>query len=217
MKETARAAWRKITYGFTVKGVIMMAVGAMICTFGIHNIHARSLISEGGAMGLMLLVEHWTGLSPAYITPVLDILCYLFAFKHLGGNFIKISAVSTLFTSAFYKVWELFPYMTPDFSDRPLAAALLGGIFVGVGVGIIVRFGGSSSGDDALAITVSHITKWRLSVSYMLFDFSVLGLSLTYIPLRRIVYSVVTVTLSSWLVDFVKNFKIKKESLDKEG
>ena len=42
--------------------------------------------------------------------------------------------------------------MLPDLSGHPLIAAILGGLFVGVGVGLIVRQGGSSGGDDALAL-----------------------------------------------------------------
>ena len=114
-------------------------LGAMIYTFGVHNIHQRTNITEGGVIGLMLLIEHWLQMSPAYITPILDLACYLLAFKFLGGNFIKVSIISTMFVSGFYKIWELFPPMLPDLSEYPLIAAVLGGIFVGVGVGLIVR------------------------------------------------------------------------------
>ena len=130
--------------GLTVKKILLIMLGAMIYTFGVHNIHQRTNITEGGVIGLMLLVEHWMKMSPAYITPVLDLACYLLAFKFLGGNFIKVSIISTMFVSGFYKIWELFPPMLHDLSEYPLLAAVLGGIFVGVGVGLIVRQGGSS-------------------------------------------------------------------------
>ena len=155
---------------------------------------------------MVLLIGHWTGLSPAFVTPVLDIGCYLLAFRFLGWRFIKVSAISTLSVSLFYKFWELFPYLLPDLSAYPLAAAVCGGVFVGAGVGMIVRQGGSSGGDDALALAISRITRWRLSFSYLFTDLLVLGLSLTYIPLSRIACSVVTVTLSSFLIDRIQNF-----------
>ena len=155
----------------------------------------------------MLFVEHWCAFSPAYITPVLDIACYLLAFRYLGAGFIKISIVSTMFVSGFYKLWEQFPPMLPDLSDHPLAAAVLGGLFVGIGVGLIIRQGGSSGGDDALALSISHIFKWRLSRSYLFTDLVVLMLSLSYIPVRRIAFSLITVTISSYLIDWVKEFE----------
>ena len=96
--------------------------------------------------------------------------------------------------------------MLPDLSEYPLLAAVSGGIFVGVGVGMIIRQGGSSGGDDALALTISRITRWKLSRSYLFTDLTVLGLSLTYIPLSRIIYSVITVTISSFLIDRIQNY-----------
>lgn len=201
----------KIKTELTLKRIFFIIVGSAIFTFGIHNIHSRVDITEGGIIGLMLLIEHWTGLSPAIITPILDCLCYLLAFKFLGGCFIIVSAVSTVAVSLFYKLWELLPFMLPDLSDFPLLAAVLGAIFVGVGVGLIIRHGGSSSGDDALALIISKITKCKLAFAYMFTDFTVSALSLTYIPLKRIVFSLITVTLSSLLVEFVQKFKLQKK------
>lgn len=97
--------------------------------------------------------------------------------------------------------------MLPDLSDCPLIAAVLGGIFVGAGVGLIVRQGGSSGGDDALALTISHISHWRLSRSYLFTDVTVLLLSLSYIPVLRIVFSLITVTISSYLIDWIREYK----------
>lgn len=187
-------------------------LGAMIYTFGVHNIHQRTNITEGGVIGLMLLIEHWLQMSPAYITPILDLACYLLAFKFLGGNFIKVSIISTMFVSGFYKIWELFPPMLPDLSEYPLIAAVLGGIFVGVGVGLIVRQGGSSGGDDALALTISYILHWRLSRAYLFTDTVVLVLSLTYIPVARIVFSLITVNLSSLLIDWIQEYRSREET-----
>lgn len=204
---------KKLSAGLTIKKILLILLGAMICSFGIHNIHQRTNITEGGVIGLMLFVEHWLNISPAYITPILDIACYLLAFKVLGGNFIIISLISTAFVSGFYKVWELFPFMLPDLSAYPLFAAILGGIFVGVGVGLIIRQGGSSGGDDALALVISHVTHWKLSRAYLFTDLTVLFLSLSYIPFGRIVFSLVTVTISSYLIDFMNDFEFKpKES-----
>ena len=202
------ALCQKVIEGLSYKKIALILVGAMICSFGIHNIHQQTGITEGGVIGLMLLAEHWLGVSPAYITPVLDISCYILAFKYLGGRFIKTSVISTVSVSLFYKVWELFPPMLLNLLPYPLLASLCGGAFVGIGVGIIVRQGGSSGGDDALALTISRVTHWRLSRCYLFTDFVVLGFSLTYIPFSRIVFSIITVTISSYLIDRVQSFKL---------
>lgn len=204
--------FHKLRTELTVKRFMLIVLGAMICSFGIHNIHRRVGITEGGVIGAMLLVEHWLGISPAYITPVLDAACYFLAYRFLGGSFIRLSAVSTACISLWYKLWEAFPPMLPDLSARPLMAAVCGGLFVGVGFGLIIRQGGSGGGDDALALVISRVTHWRLSRAYLFTDLTVLALSLTYIPLRRIAFSVVTVTISSYLIDFVKSVGRERET-----
>ena len=206
MKNKLFSLLRAFADGLSLRMLALIMAGAAVCTFGIHNIHQQTGITEGGVIGMVLLTGHWTGLSPAFVTPVLDIGCYLLAFRFLGWRFIKVSAISTLSVSLFYKFWELLPYLLPDLSAYPLTAAVCGGVFVGAGVGMIVRQGGSSGGDDALALAISRMTRWRLSFSYLFTDLLVLGLSLTYIPLSRIACSVVTVTLSSFLIDRIQNF-----------
>lgn len=197
----------QLTEGFTLRKIMLIALGAAILSFGLYNIHQQSDITEGGVLGMLLLLNYWFGISPAVLTPILDGICYLLAFKYLGFQFIKISAVSTMSVSAFFKLWEIFPPVLPNLSGNPLLAAIIGGIFVGIGVGIIVRQGGSSGGDDALALVISKQTKWKLARAYMFTDFAVLGLSLTYLPVAKIAVSVVTVTLSSGIIDFVQNMK----------
>lgn len=209
---------KKLLEGLTLKKVLLIILGAAVCSFGIHNIHQRTAITEGGVIGMMLLIDRWLGLPPAVITPVLDITCYVLAFRYLGGQFIKISVISTLSVSLFYDFWEMFPPMLPDLSAYPLAAAVLGGVFVGVGVGLIVRQGGSSGGDDALALTISHVTHWRLSRAYLFTDLVVLVLSLSYIPLQRIFFSLITVTLSSFLIGRVQDVTFHRTSqITQEG
>lgn len=198
--------FNKYLEDITVKKILIIMLGAGICSFGIFNIHQRTNITEGGVIGLMLLIEHWLHISPAYITPILDLACYLTAYKYLGASFIVMSIISTFFVSSFYKIWELFPFMLPDLSSKPFLAAILGGIFVGVGVGLIVRQGGSSGGDDALALSISEAFKWKLSRAYLFTDVTVLILSLSYIPISRIVYSLITVTISSNLIDWIKEY-----------
>ena len=207
---------RKLTEGLTWKMLLYIVLGAAITTFGIHNIHQQVGITEGGIMGLMLLLNHWFGLSPAVLTPLLDALCYLLAFQCLGGRFLKISLLSTGSVALFYRLWEQFPNMLPDLSRWPLLAALAGGAFVGVGVGIIVRQGGSAGGDDALALTISRVTRWRLSRAYLFTDLTVLALSLTYIPVGRIACSLVTVTLSSFLIDRIQTASLPRPAAEAE-
>jgi uncharacterized membrane-anchored protein YitT (DUF2179 family) len=191
------------------KRIFIIFLGLCISSFGVYNIHQQANITEGGVIGLILLLNHWTGLSPSILSPLLDIICYGAALKFLGWDFVKLSAISTLSLAGFFKLWEQFPPMLPNLSSMPFLAAVLGGLFVGIGVGLVVRQGGSSGGDDALALAISKAGKFRISKAYLITDISVLLLSLSYIPISRFGYSLITVTVSSVLIDWVHNMKVQ--------
>ena len=53
----------------------------------------------------------------------------------------------------------------------------------------------------ALALSIAKAVKCRISYAYLFTDLTVLTLSLSYIPFKRIAYSLITVTLSSWIID----------------
>ncbi len=133
-------------------------------------------------------------------------------------NFFPCSIAATFSLAFFLRFWEVVPFRLPDLSERPLLAAVFGACFVGVGVGLIVRQGISSGGDDALALVISKLTHCKISRAYLATDLTVLALSLSYIPVTRIAYSLVTVTISSLLIDAVSSFRIpKSETEDTAG
>lgn len=197
---------RSLQKEFPPRRLAVLLLGAAIASFGLHNIHQRTGITEGGVLGMLLFVNHWTGLPASLVSPVLDLACYAAAWKVLGGGFLRTAVVSSAAMAAWFKVWESLPYLLPDLSPYPLAAAILGAVFIGVGVGLIIRQGGSSGGDDALALVIHKLSRWGLARCYLITDLTVLALSLSYIPALRIAFSLITVTLSSFLIEKVQNF-----------
>ena len=179
-------------------------IGALITSFGLYHIHQQCGTSEGGIMGMVLLVHHWTGIPSSIMTFLLDSICYWMAWKYLGGMFIVRAVISTAFMSLCLAFWALFPPFLSGLS--PLMAAIYGALCIGIGVGIMIYNGGSSGGDDALALTLSKTFHWRLSKTYFICDLTVLVLSLSYIRLERIFYSLITVMLSSYLIDKIQQF-----------
>ena len=183
-----------------------LLAGAAVLSFGLFNVHSQSGITEGGVLGTTLLLHHWFGISPGVSEFVIDAVCYALGFRYLGKGFLRRAFAASAAFAVFYLVWERAGYLLPDLSAHPLAAALLGGVFVGVGVGLVVRAGGASGGDDVLALLLEKFTRLTLSRAYFFTDAVVLALSLSYIPVRRIAFSFLTVTLSSFLIERVRYF-----------
>ena len=178
--------------------------------FGMYNIHAVADITEGGVLGATLLLEYWFSISPALSSFVLNAACFLLGWKTLGKTFIAYSLIAACGYSASYGICELFPPLWPEVAVMPLLAALLGAMFIGIGAGLCVRAGGATTGDDALAMSLSHITKIPIQWIYLISDLTVLLLSCSYLPLSRIAVSLVTVTLSGQIIGWISRIPTKK-------
>ena len=126
----------------------------------------------------------------------------------LGREFIVYSAVSTAGFSISYGIFEQFEPLWPQLYNMPLLAAVLGAVFVGIGAGLCVRIGGAPSGDDALAMSLSKLTHKKIQWIYLISDLIVLGLSVSYIPIQRIGYSILTVILSGQVIGLVQRMKL---------
>lgn len=183
-----------------IRNCVITFLSAAFLAFGMYNVHSISGITEGGVLGAVLLIQHWLHISPALSSLVLNGLCYLLGWRTFGKNFLIYSAVSSLGYSLCYFICEQFPPIYPQIAQMPLAAAVAGCIFVGVGCGICVRIGAAPSGDDALSMSLSKLTGIPIQWIYLISDLVVLGLSLTYIPLRKIAYSLLTVLLSGQII-----------------
>lgn len=179
-------------------------LGSAILAFGLYHIHSFSQVTEGGQLGLTLLLQHWFSISPAISSFVINCICYFIGWKTLGKEFIGYSAVCAVGFSAAFWICEQFPPLWPGLADLPLPACLLGALFVGVGTGLCVRVGGAPSGDDGLVMSISQKLGIKIELVYIFFDLLIIGLSLTYIPPKRIGYSIATATLSSWLIGIIQ-------------
>lgn len=191
-----------------MRNVFLVLLGSAIQAFGIANIHAWSEVTEGGVLGMTLLLHHWTGLSPAISSLVLNAICFFIGWRTLGRDFLLYSIVACGGYALFYALCEPFAPLFPALVASPLLSALLGAVFIGVGAGISVRAGGAPSGDDALAMALSNLTHVSIQWVYLLSDLVVLVLSLSYIPVRVIAYSLLTVILSGQIIGLIQRVRL---------
>ena len=198
----------KLLHEIDLKKALIALLGSVMVAFAMYNIHAAAGLTEGGILGLTLLIFNLWGLSPAWTSLGMNVLCYIFGWRTLGRDFLIYSSIATAGFSLSYAVFEAFPPLFPAIADKPLLAAIVGGVLVGLGAGLCVRVDGAASGEDALAMGISHRSGIGIQWVYLAMDIVVLSLSLTYIPLRRIVYSLLTVFISGQTVGFVQRGKL---------
>lgn len=193
----------------SVKNVFMAVIGAFVMAFGLYEIHSFSGVTEGGVLGLTLVLNHHFSLSPAITSFIMNLICYFIGWRILGKRFVLYSAIATASFSVSYRILEMTPPIFKEIYEYPLVAAIVGAIFIGVGAGLCVRAGGAPSGDDALAMGFSKLLRTRIEVVYLISDLTVILLSLTYIPVKRLVFSLLTVVLSGRIIGVIERYKRK--------
>lgn len=201
---------------FSVRRTVLALLGSAILAFGLYNIHAFSGVTEGGVLGLTLLLHHWFGISPSVSGLILNALCYVAGWKTLGQSFIFYSIIAGGGFSAFYAIFEQFDPLWPSLAQMPLVAAIIGALFVGIGVGLSVRAGGAPGGDDALSMALHEVLHQPIERIYLASDLIVLALSATYLPLDRLGCSLLTVILSGQLIGLIQRIPSPKH-LQKEA
>ena len=171
---------RSVLKEMKLSSVLLLLLGSGILAFGLYNIHSVSNVTEGGILGLTLLLEYWFNISPSVSGFVLTVLCYFLGWKLLGKLFLVYSFISSIGFSIFYGIFEQFEPLFPNIGEKPLLAAVVGALFVGISVGICVRVGGAPTGDDALAMSLERVLPWDIQWIYLISDLSVLLVSLAY-------------------------------------
>ncbi|WP_296644608.1 YitT family protein [Romboutsia sp. 13368] len=194
-----------------VKHIILILIGSLILSFGIYNLNYQNNITEGGVLGVLLLLKNLFDIEPPVANLIIDISLLIIACKFFGKQFLIHSIIATLSFSTFYEIFESIGPLIPVLPSK-FVVTILSGLFVGIGVGIIIRNGAAAGGDDALAMVISKITSVTIGNVYLIGDVVVLILSLTYLSVYDIFWSLIAVTISGRIIDFIYNFNNNKLS-----
>ena len=185
----------------SLKDISLILIGSTILAFGVYNFYYLNSITEGGVLGIILLLKNIFGFDVSVAGAILDIALLIMGFKMFGKKFFIYSVGASVGFSVLYDIFETVGPLVPQMGM--FTSAVLGGLSVGIGCGIMMRVGCASGGDDALAMIISKVTSLKLSTVYLITDGIVLLLSVSYIPVVQLVYSIVAVLISGKTIDFI--------------
>ena len=106
-------------------------------------------ITEGGVLGVLLLLKNLFDIEPSVANLIIDMSLLIIAYKFFGKQFLTHSIIATLSFSIFYKIFESIGPLIPVLQSK-FIVTILSGLFVGVGVGIIVRNGAAAPGKEGI-------------------------------------------------------------------
>lgn len=131
-----------------IKQCIQLCIGAVIAAVGLELFLIPNNVIDGGVVGLSIMASYLTGMPLGVFLIVLNIPFLYLGYKQIGKNFAIATVIAVIFLSIWSEVIGQFDKVTND----PFLAAIFGGVIDGLGVGLIMRAGGSLDGTEIVAI-----------------------------------------------------------------
>jgi len=192
--------------GLKIKNILFILLGSAIFSFGIVHFNMQNNLAEGGFTGITLLLYALFNWDPSVTNLILNIPLFFIGWKLLGRNVFLYTILGTVAVSIFLWFFQLpkIQLHIPLTEDLTLAA-LFAGTFIGVGLGIIFRYGGTTGGVDIIARLAFKYYGWGMGKTMFVFDACVITLSLlTYLSYREAMYTLVAVFVGSRVIDFLQ-------------
>lgn len=190
--------------GLKIKNILFILFGAAIFSFGLVHFNMQNNLAEGGFTGITLMLYFVFGWSPSITNLLLNIPLFFLGWKLLGRSVFIYTIIGTVGVSIFLGIFQKYQIEMPLYEDLFLAA-LFAGVFIGIGLGIIFRYGGTTGGVDIIARLAQKYFGWTMGRTMFMFDFGVITLSLiTYLNYREAMYTLVVVFIGARVIDFMQ-------------
>ncbi|RNB84969.1 YitT family protein [Brevibacillus panacihumi] len=183
--------------------IIAIIVGTAIMGFGINSFNIPNHLAEGGITGISILIKLlFPAVDQGIVFFALNIPLFILGWKILGRTSFIYTILGTVSLSVFLSV---FDSVLPLPMDDRLLASLYAGVAVGIGLGIIFLYGGTTGGVDIIARMLQKY--WGVSMGRTLFfsDILVICASLIYLNLESAMYTLVAVFIAARVIDFFQD------------
>jgi len=199
MTELSRNKQKKLSKTNVLKRVIAIFIGAVLMATGLEIFLVPNNVIDGGITGISIMLSHISGLPLGLFIFILNLPFFYLGYKQIGKTFAISSVfgiiVLSIFTSLFYPI--------PAFTDDILLATIFGGIILGVGVGLVIRYGGALDGTEILAILINKKVPFSVGEIIMFFNLFILGAAGFVFTWDRAMYSILAYIIAFKTIDVV--------------
>lgn len=187
---------------FNPNTLFFIVLGNMVYSLAVVLFIIPNGLITGGTTGLGLFVNHQFGISISAFVAVFNIAMFLLGLLFLGLKF----ALSTLLSTIIYPIFlELFQNVSflGKMTDDPLLAVIMGGMMVGLGLGLVIRVGGSTGGMDIPPLVLNKKFGLSVSVGLYFFDFAILVTQMFFSSRENTLYGILMVLIYTVVLDKV--------------
>ena len=151
----------------------MLIIGTLIAAAALECFLIPNTILDGGITGVSIIIYKLFKVPLWLLVVILNIPFIYIGYKHIGKNFLLRTIISMLSFSLFLSFFEI---ITP-FTEEIFLATIFGGALYGVGVGLVIHFGGCVDGTESVAIVISKKTSLSVGQIVLIFNLIIFGIA----------------------------------------
>ncbi|MFD0961648.1 YitT family protein [Paenibacillus chungangensis] len=179
--------------------IVMIMIGALIFALSINLFVIPNELGEGGVVGVTIILYYMFQWSPSLVNFVLNAILLIVGYRFLDRSTVVYTILAVVFNSVFL-------HLTKDWSidsNELIINAIFGGIFAGVGIGLIIRSGGTTAGTTILARIANKYLDWNISYALLFFDLIVAFSSYFIIGAEKLMITILMLYVGTKVMDFL--------------
>ncbi len=182
-----------------VLSFFMLTLGVFLAALALETFLIPNTILDGGVTGVSIIISKLTEIPISLLVLVLNIPFVYIGYKNLGRGFLGRTVYSMIAFSLFL---ELLKPLEP-FTEVMLLATVYGGLLLGLGVGIVIHFGGCVDGTESVSIVISKKTSLSVGQIVLVFNLVIYTIAGFIFGFNRAMYSLLTYFITFKVIDFV--------------
>ncbi|SFX10974.1 Uncharacterized membrane-anchored protein YitT, contains DUF161 and DUF2179 domains [Thermoactinomyces sp. DSM 45891] len=176
---------------------ILIFLGAVLMAVGLEIFLVPNQVIDGGVVGISIMLSHLSGLNLGILLFVLNIPFFFLGYKQIGKTF----TISSIFGVIVMSIGTNLLHPVQPLTSDPLLAAVFGGMILGVGVGLVIRYGGSLDGTEILAIVFNKRIPLSVGQTVMFINLFILGSAGFVFSWDRAMYSLMAYFIAYKAID----------------
>lgn len=179
--------------------ILIIIIGAFFFALGVNLFVIPNNLGEGGVTGVTIILYYVMEWSPSIVSLVINAILLVIGYRFLNRQTIIYTIIAVVFNSIFLHLTEPWSIQ----SDEIMINAIFGGVFIGVGIGLIIRVGGTTAGTTILARIANKFLGWNISYALLFFDLIVAFSSYFIIGAEALMLTIMMLYIGTKVMEFV--------------
>lgn len=187
---------------FTSKKIIsfiLLTVGAILASYALECFLIPNTILDGGITGISIIISKLTKIPLSMLIIILNVPFIYIGYKNIGKGFLIRTIYSMGIFSLFLSIFQTLEPVT----EQILLATVFGGALLGIGVGLIIHFGGCVDGTESVSLVISKKTSFSVGQIVLIFNLIIYTVAGFIFGIDRAMYSLLTYFITFKVIDFV--------------